>query len=325
MTIAVVVPCRNEAAHISNLLDAIATQTRPVTEVIVVDDQSTDGTLDVVARWGANRPERVVRTVAGRGLGPGPAMNDGIAATTCDIIVRLDGHCVPAATYVERALEVLAETGAGITGGVWEIAPGAPTPVARAIAAVVSHPLGSGGAAYRDAGEFGPVRVTAETVPFGVFGRSVWITLGGYDESLAANEDFDFNYRARLAGFPIILDRRMRTTYFARPTLATLRRQYFRYGFWKRQMLRKDPRALHLRQLPPVLLLPWLMGTLTWLALMPGLPSAVTVSVYPLLIMAAALQIGITRGVNPVAAAAALATVHISWGAGFLRASLGIA
>jgi len=84
-------------------------------------------------------------------------------------------------------------------------------------------------------------------------------------------------------------------------------------------MLRKDPRALHLRQLPPVLLLPWLIGTLVWFVLMPGIPSLVSIAIHPLVVIAAGLQIGITRSVNPLAAAAALATLHGAWSAGFWR------
>lgn len=321
MTIAVVIPCRNEAAHVGDLLNAVAAQTRPVSEIIVVDDRSTDTTRAAVRRWVDAHPAHTIRVVPGPGRGPGPAMNTGIRSTACDIIVRLDGHSVPAPTYVERACAVLSETDAGVAGGVWDIRPGAPTSVARAIAAVVSHPLGSGGALYRHAGASGPDRVEVETVPFGVFRRSLWTQLGGFDETLAANEDYDFNYRARQAGVDVVLDRRVRATYFARPTLAALGRQYGRYGFWKRQMLRKDPRALHWRQIPPIIVLPWVVLTLAWVVAAPGLPSGVAAFAYPVLLLTVGVQCA-GHGANPLAAAAALATAHLAWSVGFWRAVL---
>lgn len=328
MTVAVVIPCRNEVAHIGPLLDALAGQTMAPTEVVIVDDRSTDATLERIQQWQSTHGTPAVRVVSGRGLGPGPAMNDGIRAIQADVIVRFDAHALPAPDYVERSLAALGAAsaedraqggvrGAGVVGGVWRVQPGAEAAVARAIAAVVSHPLGSGGALYRHADAGGADRVAVETVPFGTFRRSLWEQLGGFDENLAANQDFDFNYRARKAGAGVVLDRRIAATYFARPTLGALGRQYFRYGFWKQQMLRKDPRAVHWRQIPPALVLPWVVFTLAWVVTVPSLASGMAVSLYPVIVIAAGLHIGVTRKVSPFAAAAALTTVHLSWSAGF--------
>jgi glycosyltransferase involved in cell wall biosynthesis len=327
-SIAVVVPCRNEARHLATLLDAVAAQTRRPDDVIIVDDGSTDGSADVARRWADERhvPVRVIR---GPGRGPAGAVNAGIVATTADIIVRLDGHSVPERSYVDCCLKALmgadAATGEhavplGVVGGVWNVAPGAGTGMAHAIAAVVSHPIGSGGARYRHPDRAGAGPQVVETVPFGAFRRDVWTQLGGFDESLEVNEDFDFNYRARRAGYAVVLDPAIRATYFARPTVATLARQYFRYGFWKRQMLAKDARAIHWRQIPPVLLVPWLLASgvigLVW----PGLWTAAAAGIYPSLVLAGGTHVAATRRVNPLAAVAAAATVHCSWSAGFWAA-----
>jgi hypothetical protein len=181
--------------------------------------------------------------------------------------------------------------------------------------------VGSGGAQYRHADGRGPRRVSVETVPFGTFPRAIWKSLGGFDESLAANQDFDFNYRARQAGFAVILDRDIRATYFARPTLRALARQYVRYGYWKVQMLRKDPRATHPRQLPPALVLPWVVATTGWALLWPGPVSWTAAALYPVVIAGAAVHLA-SGGVNVFAAAAAVATVHMSWSAGFWKAAI---
>jgi len=331
--VAVVVPCRNEAAHISGLLDALAGQTRVPDEILIVDDESTDDTADLVRAWQVVHPTPLVRLIDGPGQGPGPAMNAGIRATDADVIMRMDGHAVPSWDYLERSLDALApglkpwvstdkprassNLQIGVVGGIWRVVPGADTPVARAIAAVVSHPLGSGGAGYRSPRAQGPERTSVETVPFGTFPRTVWERIGGFDESLAANEDFDFNYRARRAGFEVVLDRRISATYFSRPTLRTLARQYFRYGFWKLQMLRKDPRAIHPRQLPPAMVLPWILTTCGAMVLVPGLFTGSVALVYPLIVLSGGLIVAVGRRVSPLAASAAIATVHVAWSAGF--------
>jgi succinoglycan biosynthesis protein ExoA len=207
--------------------------------------------------------------------------------------------------------------GAGVVGGVWRVQPGADTAVARAIAAVVSHPLGSGGAEYRSVSSEGPERRSVETVPFGTFPKSVWEAVGGFDESLAVNEDFDFNYRARKAGYDVVLDRRISATYFARSTINALSRQYRRYGFWKCQMLRKDPRAFHPRQLPPVLVAPWLLLSAVAVVVTDHPLVEVVAALYPLLTLVGGVHVGMTRSVNAFAAAWAILTVHTSWSAGF--------
>lgn len=289
---------------------------------MIVDDRSTDDSVPVVRKWQGDHPGIDVRLIDGPGRGPGPALNLGIAAVTADLVVRLDGHCVPDPDYLEHSARPLEDPRIGVVGGTWRVHPGAATTMARAIAKVVSHPLGSGGARYRHPDSEGPVTMAVETVPFGAFRRGLWEQLGGFDESLAANQDFDFNYRARVAGFDVVLDRRIRATYFARSTLGALRQQYFRYGFWKRQMLRKDPRAFHWRQAPPVLVLPWVLATGVSAVMWPSPLTVLAAGLYPVVLLLGVAHLA-ARGANAPAALAALATLHLSWSAGFWRALLG--
>ena len=164
--------------------------------------------------------------------------------------------------------------------------------------------------------------MSVETVPFGAFPRALWDRLGGFDESLAANQDFDFNYRARAAGVEVVLDRRIKATYVARATLGALWRQYFRYGFWKLQMLRKDARAIHWRQVPPMLVLPWVVMTLVAAVLWPSVATALAAGLYPVVLVLGALHLA-SRGAGVGPAIAALTTVHLGWSAGFWRGAFG--
>lgn len=54
--VSVVVPCRNAAPYIAELLDSLAAQTLAPLEVIVVNDGSTDGSADVVTNWISENP-----------------------------------------------------------------------------------------------------------------------------------------------------------------------------------------------------------------------------------------------------------------------------
>lgn len=316
MRLAVVIPCRNEAERLPALVIALSTQSRRPDEVVLVDDRSTDGTVACAEALAVRFPSLQLRVVPGPGRGPGQAMNAGIRVTGADLIVRLDAHSVPAQDYLRWSEEALSHDEIGVVGGIWHIAPGRDTAAARAIAAVVSHPIGSGGAAYRDDRAREPLQESVDTVPFGAFRRALWERLGGYDDTLEVNEDYDFNYRTRCLGLRVILDRRIQSTYFARPSLGLLWQQYRRYGFWKAEMLRKDPRALAPRQVPPMALVPGLMGLVMLAIAVPHASTAGLSALYPVAMAAVAAGIAHERRVAWAPTLSAIFTVHVAWSLG---------
>ncbi len=322
MTVSVVIPARNESRTIRQLLDAVVGQTRCPDEIVVADDASTDDTAKLVEQFGRPVSACRIRLIPGRGRGVAAALNTAITACVGDVVVRLDGHSRPEKDYIERSLDRLRNDRVAVVGGVWQIEAGDSSLTARVIARVVSHASVSGGAQYRSPARLGLEPVHVDTVPFGVFRRELWRQLGGFDEGLLANEDFDFNYRARVAGAQVVLDPNIRSTYFARPTLGALARQYRHYGFWKFAMLRKDFRALRWRQVPPALILPWVLLSSTAALMSTGTVTVLAASIYPVAVTVAATHVGWTMR-SVVAwpmAALAIAVAHLSWSAGFLAA-----
>ncbi|MFM8713156.1 MAG: glycosyltransferase family 2 protein, partial [Actinomycetota bacterium] len=58
-TVSVIVPCRNEADNLQHLLPSLHAALQPTDEVIIVDDDSTDGTAAIAARF-TDRSVRVL-------------------------------------------------------------------------------------------------------------------------------------------------------------------------------------------------------------------------------------------------------------------------
>ena len=319
MTVSVVVPCFNEERHLKALLNALSHQDLPPEEVIVVDGGSTDATVDVFQSTRKEMPHLALKLIVNPGASIPTAVNAGIGIAQGHIIIRLDAHSVPSPNYIASAVTHLQDGSVGVVGGVWKVAAGARSATARAIAQAVSHPLGAGDAAYRTLSDEGPP-VDADTVPFGCFQRGLWTKLRGFDELLRANEDYEFNYRVRESGLRVLLDPRMCCVYHARPTLSALARQYFRYGWWKVQMLRKFPLSLRWRQAVPaafvaliaLLSIVGVVNTTAWW-LFGGI-----LAMYGLGLGATSLAV-CTRErswsrVPPLVAA--FATIHLCWGSG---------
>jgi succinoglycan biosynthesis protein ExoA len=247
--VSVVMPCYNEERFIGMALQNLAHQfDNERYEIIVVDGMSEDRTRHVIEEFKRSHPEISVKIVDNPVRSIPAALNLGIARADGDIIVRMDAHAVPSQGYVRRCVDLVCSSEASVVGTPCRVCPGADTLVARAIALAVSHPFGIGDAKYR-LRQGKAAQESVDTVAFGAFDKALWHELGGFNEGLLTNEDYDFNYRVRSQGGVVLLDRAEHCDYFARSTLAQLAKQYFRYGGWKVRMIKLHPRSLKLRHL----------------------------------------------------------------------------
>lgn len=244
--VSVVMPVRNEAEFIERSLGAMLGQDYPgEIEVIVVDGMSDDDTRAVVGRIAARDPRvRLLDNL--RRIVPA-ALNIGISAARHPIIARMDGHTQASPDYLRKCIHLIQTSGADGVGGRWDYA--GLTYTSRAIGAAMESPFGAGTAAWRKADAPRDV----DTVPFGVWRRADVLRLGGFDERLVRNQDYEFNYRLRAAGGRIRYSPDIVTTYYSRKNLLALGRQYFQYGVWKARVLKMHPGSLRLRHLAPPL------------------------------------------------------------------------
>src|SRR6478735_6384305 len=89
--VSVVIPLRNGARFIRETLESVSAQNYEPIEVIVVDDGSTDGGLEVVREFGANYPLTVLH---GAERGAAAAMNKGLRRATYPIVCQIDQDVV---------------------------------------------------------------------------------------------------------------------------------------------------------------------------------------------------------------------------------------
>ncbi len=324
--ISVVMPIRNEERHLEEAVRHVLSQDYPgQLELVLAVGPSRDRTMEIAERIAAADP-RI--TVIPNPSGEIPsALNAAVKASRHAIIARVDGHALLPPRYLRNALRVLEETGADDVGGV--MAAEGVTLFQQAVAWAMTSPFGVGASRFHTGGQAGP----ADTAYLGVYRRAAIERVGGYDETFLVAEDWELNHRISQAGGLIWFQPDLRVTYRPRASVRALGRQYFRYGRWRRVVARQHTGTINPRYLaPPVAVLAMAAGIaagaaglaagggLRWLALGFAIPLAYLAGILAVTGIAA-------RTVPPsvlIRLPAALITMHLCWGLGFLTSPRGL-
>jgi glycosyltransferase involved in cell wall biosynthesis len=112
----IVLPTHNRVASIAECLESLLTQTEENIEIIVVDDASTDSTVDVVRTYADTRVTLILRSERG---GPAAARNTGVRSASSEIIFFTDDDVVLPSSWVREGLRYfLDESTIGFEGRV---------------------------------------------------------------------------------------------------------------------------------------------------------------------------------------------------------------
>src|SRR3954453_21537323 len=315
--VSVVLTVLNEEPYLRAAMAAVLGQDYPAAvEVVIALGPSRDRTDDVAAAITAE--DSRVTTVANPSGRTPEGLNRAIAQTRYSVIARVDGHSELPSDYLRIAVEALQRTGADNVGGLmW--AEGR-TPFEHSVARAMTSRFGVGNAPFHVGGEEGP----ADTVYLGVFRRQAIEGVGGYDERFSRAQDWEMNYRLRQNGGLVWFTPRLRVAYRPRGSVRSLATQYYHYGRWRCEVMRRHPASVNLRYLaPPAALLALAAGTLAgivgaftwpWLLLGFAVPAVYIAGV----LAASVLTSGGLGGRARALLAIVYPTMHLSWGAGFL-------
>jgi succinoglycan biosynthesis protein ExoA len=240
------VPCYNEIEYIERFIRNVFSQhsfDEYVTEIIIADGMSTDGTLEYLSRITQEDCKLKVIQNAGRIVSTG--MNDALELATGQIIIRMDVHTLYAVDYIKKCVEVLTATNAANVGGPQRAI--AVSYVQNAIRLAHHSKFAVGGGKSHDVEYEGP----ADTVYLGCWPRQIFSQIGYFDETLVRNQDDELNYRIIQYGGTIWQSPGIVSWYFPRKNLKKLFRQYFEYGYWKVYVIRKHKLPSSIRQLIP--------------------------------------------------------------------------
>ncbi len=226
MTVSVVIPVRNGESTIGAQLDALAAQTflAPF-DVLVVDNGSTDRTVDVAETFSSRLPGLQVVDGSAR-IGINAARNQGLSIATGDVVLICDADDVVGPDWV-RAMAASLEA-FDIVGG-----------------ALDEQVLNPGAAQqWRPAVPLERLPMALDFLPYAIganvgLRREVAERLGGFDEAyVRGGADVEFSWRAQLEGFRLGHCPAAVVAYRHRPDIRSTMRQAYRFGMADVQLYR---------------------------------------------------------------------------------------
>ncbi|MGW2425498.1 bifunctional polysaccharide deacetylase/glycosyltransferase family 2 protein [Streptomyces sp. NPDC001709] len=230
--VSVIVPAYNESAGIEAAVRSLLASDHPV-EVIVVDDGSTDGTADLVESL--RLPG--VRVIRQENAGKPAALNTGLAAASCELVVMVDGDTVFEPGTVRTLVQPFADPRVGaVSGNAKVVNRGGMLGRWQHIEYVIGFNLDR---RLFDLAECMP------TVPgaVGAFRRRALLALGGVSDVTLA-EDTDLTMALCRAGWRVVYEEGAVAWTEAPASLNALWRQRYRWCYGTLQAMWKHRAAL---------------------------------------------------------------------------------
>lgn len=205
LTVGVVIPAYNASPFIAEALDSVACQSRPADHVVVVDDGSSDDTVEVVRQWMA-RTGFEVQILRQRNSGPSAARNHGMRVLSTDLVALLDADDVWEADHLNRLVaDMETHPAVLLVFGDQRIWDGQqilrPSFLEDKEVLQVPHRVTADGLHILEAGVFisltGGNYISQST---SVFRRESALAIGGFDPAIRHAEDRDFMMRLALEG-----------------------------------------------------------------------------------------------------------------------------
>lgn len=324
--VSVVVPVRNEEAHIGDVLAQLQKQDYPADrfEVLVAVGPSTDGTVQAIEEFRQTATICVRQFENPHGLSSA-GRNVGTLQARGDYVIFVDGHCcIPSKTLLHDAATLFEQTGADCLCRPQPLTMEGNNLFQDMVAHTRASALGHGrDSTIYDTNNEGPVNPSSAGA---MYRRSVFERIGYYDESFDACEDVEFNYRVFKAGLNSYISPRLTIFYRPRSSAASLWRQMVRYGRGRFRLTQKHRDAFSWSQIIPAVLLVWL--------LLGGVASAfsrpfasvfgLSVAVYVAVVLWFSLALGRRHGFGYVLTCPLIyLTIHLGLGAGFVGEALG--
>jgi len=243
LQVSIIVPTYNRGealrASLENLLQSDSTGLSAV-EVIVVDDGSIIPSSGVVESIAVRHPF-CLRCIRQPNSGPAAARNTGFRASHGEVVIFIDDDVVGPSDLIRRHVEAHALYPGAVIFGRCLLAP--PTPVTSLFTFLNSCGFDSGENASEDF-----IRADVPASGHLSVERRMFDTIGGVysgDLSTPAAEEWEFAYRLRQRGIPLLIATQIVATHHQSTELRAICAQQYRHAMGCAEVVRKYPETLN--------------------------------------------------------------------------------
>lgn len=228
--VSVVVPVLNRAEDIAPCIEALLEQDYPNYEIIIVDNGSSDGTADVIARYPVtliNEPRR----------NPYIARNRGIEAASGDIVAFTDSDCVPQAQWLSRLVDAYDEGIGGVGGSLLALQPSNLVEEFLSLGKLQIFNTRKRSEVRRDPKRFLSGSIGSANVSYR---RSILLDVGGFDEDYARNcGTYDLCWRVQASGQRVLFEPGAEVHHHMRASVSDMWTQFYSLGVGEVHLLSK--------------------------------------------------------------------------------------
>jgi glycosyltransferase involved in cell wall biosynthesis len=228
----------NEADNIETVIGSLLGQTRPPTEIIVVDGGSTDSTPHLIKQMSENPAlagNTALRCLVRPGANISQGRNTAIEAAAHELIAVTDAGVRLSPDWLENLTAPFGEPDVAAVAGFFQADPDPSSPFQIAMGATVL-PAQS---------EIQPDKFLPSSRSV-AFSRAAWRAAGGYPEWLDYCEDLIFDLNIKKQGYSFVWQPAALALFAPRRSLKAFWQQYYRYArgdgkaglFLKRHLLR---------------------------------------------------------------------------------------
>lgn len=252
---------RNEENFIKQALLSLINQTYPKNsyEIIVVDGESTDKTLDIVKSLIQQNKTEVfdIRIINNSKHILASGWNLGIQNAKGEYVVRIDAHGEAAPDFIEKNVEtMLAVCDAICVGG--KLTTKSIDGDDNTVSKVLSSPFGVGNSSFRVSDTAGYV----DTAVYGLYKKSAFDEVGYFNEKYVRNQDIELHSRIRALGGKFYFNPEINCVYYSRNTVKKMLKQAIGNGKWNMVLLKHQSSAVRLRHLVPFVFVIYLIGSI---------------------------------------------------------------